>query len=196
MGSITAVVTNYNKPPWALSRCIASIEKYDIPYILVDDASSNNPILEDYKNVIRLKDNVGPYKAFEAGLNEVSTEYVMRVDADDYIYGVPDISDGYEAYINNLDSRVYTTIPEFLDSPYAGLNGLVIKTEVCKKLWYTGLKYHADIVIFCRILRGCRFYVNPKSIYFYDKELSEIARGGTHSAYLIEAKAQVLKENK
>ena len=171
---ITAIITNYNKPPEILKRCIDSVVAQRVKYIIIDDASDNTEHLKQYENVITLDKNVGFYSAFLVGLKQVSTEYVLKVDADDYITGIPDISSGYDAYINNIDEKI-TLIPEkFIARPYAGLGGAVVKSDVLLDVWGTDLKYYGDIVNFTRLISRYKCKLNDECLYVYDKKYSLI----------------------
>lgn len=167
---ITAIITNYNIPKNLLLRCVKSIEEQGIEYIIVDDCSTENKnYLVNFKNVHYLKKNSGTYKAFEYGLNLVKTKYTMRVDADDYIVGVPDTSSDMDGYINNIHGKITLNIDDFVKKPYAGLNGAVIKTDIFKKEWYSDLRYCADIIIFVKIVGKYNCVLNEKSLYRYVK---------------------------
>lgn len=191
---ITAVVTHYNKPKGLLERCIGSLEKFGLDYIIVDDASDNKTHLSSYENVVCLPKNVGPFKAFEQGLNLVRTPYVMRVDADDYILGVPDISSGYDAYINNVHRRISLSPEVFAERPYAGLSGIVAKTDVLKAVWTSDIKYCADIIIFNRIIMRYRCKMNDECLYVYDLSGSNVTKMPGRKQYIDEAKKIMKKE--
>ena len=168
---ITAVVTHYNIPKELFVKCMDSLEKYGINAIIVDDASDYEfrKNLEPYPNVIQLNENVGPYKAFLVGLNNVTTKYVMKVDADDYIIGVPDISTGEDAYINNIDGKISLDPVKFRRFPYAGMNGATVKTSIMKDIWRPTEGFMHDVVIFHRLLLKYKPVFNPKSLYEYVK---------------------------
>ena len=173
---ITAVVTNFNKPPHILRRCIDSINMYGIRYIIVDDNSDNVEHLKEYDNVILLNKNVGTYKAFEIGMETVDTGYIMRVDADDYITGKPDISSFRDAYINNIHGMITLDLDSFIKKPYAGLGGAVVKVDVLKDVWYSCAMYAADIIIFVRLVKRYDCVMNKKCLYVYDRTHSTITK--------------------
>ena len=192
---ITAVVTYYNKPEHILKRCIDSLERFGIDYIIVDDCSGSS-FLNSYKNVISLDENLGHYRAFEIGLKEVKTEFVMKIDADDYITFRNEIFGDYDAYINNirgkisLDPKVYTT------APYGALGGSIIKRDVLVDVWSTNLKYCNDIVIFTRLIckYKCTFF--EKCNYVYDTNYSSIVTMKNRNKYVIEARKLAREELK
>jgi glycosyltransferase involved in cell wall biosynthesis len=181
---ITAVVTNYNKPPSIVERCIRSIEDHGLKYIIVDDGSDDRSHLKKYDRVVELEKNVGTYKAFEIGLALVDTKYVMRVDSDDYIVGVPDVSSGCDAYVNTLNRKVSLNPEEFLRRPYAGLNGITVKTEILKREWYSYVRYAADIIIYMRLIRRYKCCANKDDLYVYDRQHSNISTMAKRNSHL------------
>jgi glycosyltransferase involved in cell wall biosynthesis len=166
---VTVIVAHYNIPPNLFKKCIDSIEKQGLNYWIVDDCSLPKYMnsLDRFKGVWFLPKNLGPYGAFEFLLDKVETPYVMRVDADDYITGFPDIKDGHDAYVNNVNNKVSIDPVEFRKRPYAGLNGIVVKTDVLKSVWMTKWKYLCDIVIFHRLLLKHDCVMNETSLYVY-----------------------------
>lgn len=174
---ITALITNYNKPEDIVRRCVDSVNRAGLHCIVVDDGSADREFLRALDcELLLLPKNIGHYKAFRAGLELVEGEYVMRVDSDDTIVGVPDVSDGYDAYINNLDGRISLDAVEMIRRPYAGLNGITVKTEVMKDVWFTGLRGTGDLVIFVNLVLNYRCKMNDECLYVYDKEHRTITR--------------------
>lgn len=195
---ITAVITNYNKPPEILKRCIDSVVAQGLKYILVDDASDSTEHLEQYENVIMLDENVGAYKAFEIGLNLVDTRYVMRVDGDDYITGVPQIDENYDAIFLNIDGKVTLDVEEFICRPYAGLNGGIIRTNIMKKEWFSGVLYYGDIINFVKIISKYKCKLLDESTYVYDRDYSFITKMDSklRFEYIENAKKLAREENR
>ena len=174
---ITAVVTNYNKPPHIVKRCVDSIVRHGVAVILVDDNSDDRDYLSSLSaSIVPLPKNIGQYRAFRIGLEMVDTTYVMRVDSDDYILGIPDISSDADAYINNIDNKVSLDVEVFLSRPYAGLNGAVIKTEIAKDIWFTELKRYGDIVNFALLTSRYECVMNEKCLYVYDRQYSTVTK--------------------
>lgn len=172
---ITAVITNYNKPPEILDRCIRSIVDLGVGYILVDDFSENRSHIGRYENTILLDRNTGAYPAFLSGLNEVKTKYVMRVDADDYIIGIPNICGNYDAYISNTDNRATLDVEEFIKKPYSTISGAVVLTDVMLDIWGTELKYYGDILNYTRLINRYKCKI-VDSFYVYDRDHSMITK--------------------
>lgn len=166
--NITVIVTNYNIPLHLFIRCMDSIKQFGLSYIIIDDASTNKDVSEYYPESIILPKNVGTYKAFNEGLKLVPTKYIMRVDGDDYITGVPDISSNYDAYLNDIEGKVPRTVEQCITQPYAGFNGATVKTKVLRKMWYTGVKYMGDIINLARLLKNFKCKFNDTSLYVYD----------------------------
>ncbi len=174
---ITALVTNYNKPEAIVRRCIDSIKSAGLHCILVDDGSKERAFLHSLGcELLLLPKNIGHYKAFRAGLELIETEYVMRIDSDDYITGVPDISSGFDAYINNVDNRVSLDAEEMIARPYAALNGITVKTDVLKDVWFTGLRGAGDLVVYVKLILNYRCKMNDECLYVYDKKHRTITR--------------------
>lgn len=195
--TITALVTHYNKPPELLKRCIDSIEKFGLDYVIVDDGSEKTGHLSEYKNVIYLKENVGTYKAFRIGIESINTLYTMRVDADDYISGVPDIGKGLDAYINNIDGKITLDPQKFSERPYAGFNGAVVKTKVLCEMWFSGVRYYGDIINFSRLISQYKCVLNDKVLYVYDKEVhGSITKRKDKQKHIDYAKAKIKEELK
>jgi len=188
---ITAVVTNYNKPPDILKRCIDSIMAQGLEYILVDDNSDETSHLSSYENVIKLQKNVGAYKAFDEGLKLVNTEYVIRIDGDDFLTGLPYVCGGYDAYISNIDGRATVDPDKFIDRPYALISGAIIKTKAMRDVWGTGLRFYGDILNYARLINryNCKIV---DSFYVYDKTHSMITKMDYRTRMVWIAKAKKL----
>ncbi len=168
---ITVVITHFNKPFELLKKCIKSIEKYNLKYIIVDDCSDleYKKDLLALENVIYLEKNQGTYKAFKHGLDFVTTEYTMRVDADDYILGVPNLETMRDAYINDIDNKISLNPLEFLKRPFAGFGGTTVKTDILKKIWFSEIRYYGDIVNFTKLIHGYDCVFNDTNLYHYNR---------------------------
>lgn len=89
--STSIIITNYNNAPYvgrAIRSCLKQTEKAEI--IVVDDCSTDNSaeVLYGYGDKIKrvmLSENVGVAGASNEGIKAASGDYIMRVDADDYI---------------------------------------------------------------------------------------------------------------
>ena len=164
MKYLTAVVTYYHtKTLEQLKRCIDSLEQFNIKWILVDDHSDNRP---PYPH-LRTDRNLGPYGAFEVGLQHVRTPWVMRVDCDDYLISEPVFNDSYDAWCNDFNGKVNLDPEKFLITPYAGLTGIVVKTSIMRRVWTRELTVYGDIVIFHRLLRQFKVTKYEKDCYVY-----------------------------
>lgn len=93
---VSIIIPVYNVGPY-LSDCLSSVVKQTIPdieVICIDDNSTDNSftILEEWKQkdskvkVIRNNTNRGQSYSRNVGLKEATGEYILFVDADDYIY--------------------------------------------------------------------------------------------------------------
>ncbi len=96
---ISVIITNYNNSAY-IDRAIRSIDNQQISAnsaltietVIVDDGSKDNPRLwlKKYKGIpnkkiIFLKKNQGVANASNIGIKKASGEFIMRVDADDFI---------------------------------------------------------------------------------------------------------------
>jgi len=89
---VSIIITNYNYEKF-ISRCIRScLNQKNISHeiIVVDDCSENNPedVLEAFKGDIRFfrtPENAGVAAAANLGIKNAKGQFVVRVDADDYI---------------------------------------------------------------------------------------------------------------
>lgn len=94
---ISVIVTSYNYGPY-IERCLRSLleqnfnrEQYEV--IVVDDASTDNTIqiIEKYKakyphlRILQNQKNVGVAASSNIGIREALGQFVVRVDADDYV---------------------------------------------------------------------------------------------------------------
>jgi|TARA_R100001594_G_scaffold133592_2_gene174366 glycosyltransferase involved in cell wall biosynthesis len=89
---VSIIITNYNYSKY-LARCIRSClsqQNVNCEVIVVDDCSTDNslevlePFMEEIK-VIRNKKNMGVAASSNAGIKKSRSQYVIRVDADDFI---------------------------------------------------------------------------------------------------------------
>ncbi|MBT3817683.1 MAG: glycosyltransferase [Candidatus Magasanikbacteria bacterium] len=96
---VSIIVTAYNYGQF-IERCLRSLldqnfdsKKYEV--IVVDDASQDNTLdilqkyIDKYDNlrVIANKENVGVAESSNRGIRESLGQFVVRVDADDYVNG-------------------------------------------------------------------------------------------------------------
>ncbi len=91
---ISIIVPMYNVEKY-IRRCILSLKSQtytDIEVLLVDDGSSDNTVKickesfqDDPRFIIYQKNNEGPGKTREYGVNHANGEYICFVDADDWI---------------------------------------------------------------------------------------------------------------
>ena len=92
---LSIIIPHYNLSKELLTRCIASIARQDIPQeeyeiIIVDDGSSEPPVwiekVYQHDNLkLILATHGGPGAARNRGMEEAKGEYIMFVDADDYL---------------------------------------------------------------------------------------------------------------
>jgi hypothetical protein len=92
--SVTAIVTAYNYGRY-LSDCVLSAleqDKVDAKVVIVDDCSSDETSFvtaelsrDPRVTVLRNEPNLGLIRSFNRGLEHVSSEYVVKLDADDLL---------------------------------------------------------------------------------------------------------------
>jgi len=91
MTNVSIIITNYNNAKYlgrAIRSCLKQTEKAEV--IVVDDCSTDESqdILYSFGDKIKrviLTENGGVANASNEGIRSADSEYVMRVDSDDYI---------------------------------------------------------------------------------------------------------------
>ena len=165
MTNLTAVITYYHsKTHEQLKRCIDSLEQFGIKWILVDDHSDNRP---SYPH-LRTDENLGPYGAFKLGLDQVRTQWTLRMDSDDYLCSAPVFDESFDAWCNSFAGKNKLNKDEFFKRPYAGLGGITAKTDILKRVWYTDVRHFGDIIIFHRLLRQFKVTHYLEDCYVYE----------------------------
>ena len=89
---VSVIITNYNYEKY-IARCIRSClsQRYtNVEVIVVDDCSTDSSLkeIETFKDHIRLiknKKNVGVASASNLGIKAAKAQFVIRVDADDFV---------------------------------------------------------------------------------------------------------------
>ena len=89
---VSIIVTNYNYSKY-IARCMRSClgqHNVNCEVIVVDDCSADNSleVLEPFKEevkIIRNKKNMGVAASSNIGIKAAKSQYVIRVDADDFI---------------------------------------------------------------------------------------------------------------
>ena len=194
MTNLTAVITYYHsKTHEQLKRCIDSLEQFGIKWILVDDFSDCRP---SYPH-LRTDENLGPYGAFELGLEHVRTPWVMRVDCDDYLISEPVFEESYDAWCNDFNGKVNLDPEDFFKNPYAGLTGIVVKTPIMRRVWTGESTTFGDIIIFHRLLRQFKVTKYKKDCYVYIPQQSgsiTAVSWNIRGKQIDVAKAKIIKE--
>ena len=89
---VSIIVTNYNYAPY-LQRCLRSVlnqESINHEVIVIDDCSTDNSLetLSVFKNDIKIlstQTNSGVAAAANVGIKAARGQFIIRVDADDYV---------------------------------------------------------------------------------------------------------------
>jgi glycosyltransferase involved in cell wall biosynthesis len=89
---VSVIVTNYNYSNY-LARCVRSClaqQNVNCEVVVIDDCSTDNSleVLEPFKEEIKIicnKKNIGVAASANIGIKSAKSQYVIRVDADDFI---------------------------------------------------------------------------------------------------------------
>ena len=92
MTDVSIIITNYNYGKY-LARCLRSClsqKNTNVEVIVVDDCSTDNSleVLSAYKDDIRLiinEENVGCAESANRAIRAAKSQFVIRVDADDFV---------------------------------------------------------------------------------------------------------------
>lgn len=92
MTDVSIIITNYNYGKY-LARCLRSClsqKNTNVEVIVIDDCSTDNSleVLSAYKDDIRLiinEKNVGCAESANRGIRAAKSQFVIRVDADDFV---------------------------------------------------------------------------------------------------------------
>jgi len=95
---LTVTTSFYNKPEWCFKRYVEGIEKNGVQSVIYDDGSDEEHKEMLYRltngkslfTVIDGGENRGAIKAFVGALENVKTEYSLKLDADDILLSIQD----------------------------------------------------------------------------------------------------------
>lgn len=157
----------YNSKKW-LSECINSVLSLSdfnrIEYIIVDDGSTDgtseyiHDLSEFYDNVkvVTNKQNLGLSSSCNIALENATSNYIMRLDADDYL-----VTDNANKWVCELSSTGYDYLtPSYtIDDSFVypednnHLGGTIFKTSAINHIKFTdGLRGYDNIDFFGRAL--------------------------------------------
>lgn len=230
MKLVSIIIPVYNSEKY-IDRCINSIvnQTYkDIEIILIDDGSSdrsidiiNNYVNKDNRIKVYTQKNAGPSSARNYGLDVSTGDYVMFVDADDYIdktmveeminriifSNTIVFCNNKEVYINRIEERkLFNDFNESINKDIVieeianGKAGLV-----CCKLFNKdivdkyNIKFETDVtmcedqIFFLNVVKYCdRFIHIQKSLYYYDR-CNEVSISQKYQKNAINNQIKVLK---
>jgi len=129
---VSIIITNYNYGKY-LSRCIRSClaqKNSNIEVIVVDDCSTDHSIdvLSTFKDDIVLianKENLGCAKSANLGIKAARSQFVVRVDADDFISSdmcyimSAYLESNHDAFCVSCDYNLVDDHENFLERKYA-----------------------------------------------------------------------------
>lgn len=230
---ISVIVPIYNAEK-TLNRCIDSILNQtvkDVELILVNDGSNDNSlsICEKYgsDNVkIINKTNGGVSSARNAGIEEVTGDYISFVDADDMV--MPNFLEKLLGMIQNQDADIaisglkkkveddtlvydtqYFNSEDFLNmllfgQVSIGVCGILIKTDVIKKnglRFSEGYKYSEDLHMLWRLVHFSNIiaYTKEKRYVYFDiagSAMSKFNENREDSFILFENLYEFFKSNR
>jgi glycosyltransferase involved in cell wall biosynthesis len=172
---LTAVVTHYNTPRDLLLRALASLDKFKIPYIIVDDGSDQEFVdgLRRFDDrVIYLKENMGQAFAFYAGAYAVKTKWTMKLDSDDFIIGAPIYNDGYDAHVPKIRYDAPVTHKGLMAKPYCYFSGSVIRASyACKAYSTVRRRLNDDVEAYAHLIGiGAKIATYEENWYHYSRE--------------------------
>lgn len=208
---VSIIVPVYNAEKY-LNRCLNTLlsQTYtDIEILIIDDGSNDNSleILKEYSdNRIKVyaKENTGVSSARNIGIEKSNGEYILFVDADDYvnedmvkelIKEVDDLyslifCDNYEIWEKGIDRRSLFEMETgeidrsvVLREVASGRAGLVCSKLVSKRVIHENnirfnenIKISEDQIFFLEVVEKItKFKYINKSLYYYDRRNEESA---------------------
>jgi len=170
--NLTAVVTHYNTPRDLLVRALASLDKFKIPYIIVDDGSDQefvDGLREFGDRVIYLKKNIGQAQAFYTGAYAVKTKWTLKLDSDDYITDHPVYDDTHDAHVPKIKYDAPITHKGLMAVPYCYFSGSVIKTSFsCASYAKVTRRLNDDVEAYAHLIGlGAKIATYESSWYKY-----------------------------
>lgn len=212
---ISIIVPIYNCEKY-LDKCIKSIRNQtyqNLEIILINDGSTDlseqiclNHKKEDKRIKYIYKTNSGASNTRNLGLDTATGEYVMFVDADDYID-----NDYIEIMKSSLDKNGvnvvvsgFTTVDEkgtiirrhffdtpkdvlefddyidvFINSPFFTCVKMLMKKEIIEKKFVTDLKYGEDMLFAYNILSKNKLHYTKNCGYYYVQNLNSTTHKST-----------------
>ena len=215
MEKISIIVPIYNCEKY-LDDCLSSIRNQsysNLEIILLNDGSSDASekiCLEHKKNDKRIKylykENSGAANTRNLGIEKATGEYIMFVDADDYI-DLDYIELLYKSLkSNNVDVVVsgFTTVDEkgilikkhffdvkkdvlefdeyidtFINSPYFTCVKMLMKKNSIEKKFVTNLKYGEDMLFAYNILKNNKLHYEKNCGYYYVQNVNSVTHNST-----------------
>ena len=198
---VTILMPNYNNAPY-LDDCLESIKKQtykDFRLLIVDDKSTDNSVeiinnfSDDRISVILKEKNSGIVDTLNRGLQEINTQYIVRMDGDDLMHpqrleklvsfmdenpsigvcgsGIEHFGISKEKISYPADYKLNQASLIFIHS--IGHASVIYRTEVLKNnnITYTnGYQYMEDYRIFYDLSKVTRMTSIPEMLYYYRRE--------------------------
>jgi glycosyltransferase involved in cell wall biosynthesis len=171
--SVSIICLCYNGAKYLKNfyECILNQTYNNIKLIVIDDCSTDNSyyIMDNYNNKLkdkgfeyvikRLKENQGPAGAYNAGLEEVNSDYVIQIDCDDTI--TPNTISSYVNYLEENKECEFVRsngILHYIDSSIKDIEFIDLPN--------IDLEAQYDHDLSSQILSG-KSYIAPPCSYFY-----------------------------
>ena len=137
MPEVSIIITNYNYGKY-LSRCLRSCLSQKgalCEVIVVDDASTDNSMealqpFNDEIKIIRNKKNVGCAESANRGIKAAKSQFVIRVDADDFVsadmsyFMKTYLESNHDAFCVSCDYVLVNEHEEIIERKYAEKNNI------------------------------------------------------------------------
>ena len=189
MYKFSIVIPNYNEEKY-IKRCLDSIfnqtldrEKFEV--IVIDDGSNDNSIniIRQYNVKLLNSDRLGAGGARNKGLDNALGEYIILLDADDYLYS-RNVLETLDKKLNNEDivfvkyeqingekstiieeNKSYSLDEQIYKSDYFCCTLKCFKRELVNGVRYKVRSYHEDIAFTMELM--CK----AKSVLYFDEIL-------------------------
>lgn len=151
-GELTIIIAAFNTNPEALKQSVSSATVLGCPVVICNDGSDDAETLKALATiaawmgveVFTHEENQGTAAALSTAAGYVNTPYLMKVDSDDRVFGLPTWQGDAnpDAVLTKLDPSGKwgdwdspSGLFEFIEKPGPVLNGLTLKTERARQVF-------------------------------------------------------------